>query len=782
MKIFKKILLSTTLLSTTTIALADNQVSEKLINIFRDETLLANNYFDFDESDTLKITVTGTRTERNVFDFPGSVTVYDFNELDNSGSSSWRELFKNDAGLGSQDFIRSDYSRDYAKGDSGNINIRGLEGNRILTQIDGVTIPRFSYGSSTFSVSRQNFIELSNLGKVEILKGSGSALYGSDALGGVVSLRSLRPDDVLKEGEKKAVRVSGSYKSANSSYKPNLKYAFRDGDTEGIISITHEAVKELDRKASRIYINDKEGNNNSYFGKILRKINDNSEISVTLENIDKSGTTTSNINNTSKESSRDLTDSKSSRGVLEYNYKSDIDKKIDNFKGSFYLSNLDYQNEWQYTGTENENQIAELDQDTIGLNLQVTNNIAGEKFDQKLTLGFESSLFKGDRIQNDYAVNNGVETLDGTYRRNPETDVRKLGIYVQDEISKGKWELITGLRYDKIKLDAHSSTEWFNSGSDYLSNKEEAVGEPADIEDSNISPNLSLLYRVNENSNIYGKFSRGFRTPSWEEFNSSHINVYYMGPFAGWGAYTTKGNSDLKSETSNNYEIGYKNISPKFDFSIAGFHKDFKNFLEQSVRDGTETLDTKVSPQPLIATVYRTKNVADANIWGLEASSIYYFDEKSSGLSFGNSIAYQVGENETENEPLKTVNPFSIVSNLKYIFPNKKLVANLSNTYTGVPRVTTDYKKGTSYRDSRGQTQYNNDGYIPDPYFVTDFQLAYKVNKDFTTNIGIYNIFDTTYYKWSDLRSNGGNGSDDKYYQRYAQPGTSVVAGFSWRF
>ena len=76
----------------------------------------------------------------------------------------------------------------------------------------------------------------------------------------------------------------------------------------------------------------------------------------------------------------------------------------------------------------------------------------------------------------------------------------------------------------------------------------------------------------------------------------------------------------------------------------------------------------------------------------------------------------------------------------------------------------------------------NVPGYIPDPYFVTDFQLAYKVNKDFTTNLGIYNIFDTTYYKWSDLRSNGGDGSDDKYYQRYAQPGTSIVAGFSWRF
>ena len=794
MNIFKKVLLTSSLFafsSATFAGASESFIPKKIRNdsksIFEKPLLIAENIEDNLASyvgfDTLKITVTGTRTERTVFEFPGSVTVFDSNELDSSGSSNWRDLFRNDAGLGSQDFIRSDYSRDYAKGDSGNINIRGLEGNRILTQVDGITIPRFSYGSSTYSVSRQNFIELSNLGKVEVLKGSGSALYGSDALGGVVSLRSLRPDDVLKEGEKRAVRVSGTYKSSNSSYKPNLKYAFRDGDTEGIISITHEAIKELNRKAPRIYINNQDGNNNSYFGRILKKINDNSEIGITLENNDKSNITTTNIYNTPKDSSRDLTDSKGAKAIIEYNYKSDIDRKIDNFKGSIYLSALDFENEWQYTGAssgnDSENQKSKLDQDTIGLNLQFTNNIAGEKFDQKLTLGFEGSVFEGDRIQNDYKVENGVETLDGTYRRNPKTDVTKLGLYVQDEISKGKWDIIAGLRFDTIKLDAHSSTEWYNSGSSYLTDQKGTVGEPADIDDSNISPNLSLLYRLNNNSNIYGKYSRGFRTPSWEEFNSSHINVYYMGPYAGWGAYTTKGNPNLKAETSNNYEIGYKTKGPKFDFSLAGFHKDFKNFLEQSVEDGTETLATSVGN--LDATVYRTKNVADANISGLEASSTYYFSDKNSGLSFGNSIAYQVGDNETENEPLKTVNPFSIVSNLKYIFPNKKLVANLSNTYTGVPRVTTDYKKGTSYR-SGASTIYNNDGYIPDAYFVTDLQLAYKVNNNFSTNLGIYNIFDTTYYKWSDLRSNGSDGSDDKYYQKYAQPGTSLVAGFSWRF
>ena len=158
--------------------------------------------------DTLKITVSGTRNERLLKDYPGSISVLDYEDIKNSNSSNWRGLFKYDASINSQSFVRSDNSRSYAKGDSGNINIRGVQGNRILTQVDGITIPRFNYGSGTFSASRLNFIDFNSLGKIEVIKGAGSALYGSDALGGVVSLRSIRPDDILQEGEEKVVDLS----------------------------------------------------------------------------------------------------------------------------------------------------------------------------------------------------------------------------------------------------------------------------------------------------------------------------------------------------------------------------------------------------------------------------------------------------------------------------------------------------------------------------------------------------------------------------------------------
>ena len=104
-----------------------------------------------------------------------------------------------------------------------------------MTQIDGVTIPRFNYGSSTFSVSRLNFIDFNTVGKLEVLKGSGSSLYGSDAIGGVVSLKSIRPDDLLKPGEKYSFEIPANYSSENDSTNGAIKFAFRENDFEGIV-------------------------------------------------------------------------------------------------------------------------------------------------------------------------------------------------------------------------------------------------------------------------------------------------------------------------------------------------------------------------------------------------------------------------------------------------------------------------------------------------------------------------------------------------------------------
>ena len=174
MKIFQKVLLTSSLFALTSASFAET--SKTLIKNKNKETnsgfekpvLIAENPGNYEGFDTLKITVTGTRTERAIKDVPASVTSYDYDEINSLAPLDWRDLFKYDASISSQDFVRGDggpAARSYVKGDKGNINIRGVEGNRILTLIDGIPIPRFSYGrSGTFAASRLNYIDFSTVG------------------------------------------------------------------------------------------------------------------------------------------------------------------------------------------------------------------------------------------------------------------------------------------------------------------------------------------------------------------------------------------------------------------------------------------------------------------------------------------------------------------------------------------------------------------------------------------------------------------------------------------
>ncbi len=796
LKIFQKVLLTSSLfaLSSATFAETTNSIiknkNKELNTFFEKPILIAETPVNYVGFDTLKITVTGTRTERAIKDVPNAVTSYDYDEINSIGPIDWRNLFKYDASISSQDFSRSDSERTYASGDKGNINIRGLEGNRILTLIDGIPIPRFSYGrSGTFAASRLNYVDFNNLGSVEVLKGAGSSLYGSDAMGGVVSLRSLNPEDLLEEGKNKTFEISSPYNSQNSSYQPSLKYAFRENDFAGILAISYGDSKELNRKTNKKYINDVDGDINSYYGKFI-KTSGNTKYNLTLENINKDTITKNssyyNAENSLK-SQKDERNSERTRISLGVDYKSDEDKLVDNLTAKIYTNLMENKSDYETitTSSVDSNTKVKLKQDMVGGNIQFSNNYKTKNTDQKLTYGFEISHNDASRIRE--AFRNNVST--GKYKANPDSDILRMGLYLQDEIKFDKWEFITGIRYALNKIDAYADDDWYNSGSDFLADKESSVGKPISKEYSNWVPSISAIYSINNNVNFYGKYARAFRAPSWEDLNSSHINLTQ------YSAYTTVGNPNLKEETSDQYEIGLKGRSNNTDFGISGFLNNYNNFLDKSNETGNKVgykvsdPEGKLSTYPgrvvngvIQATEYQTRNIFDVQIWGVEADYKYHFSERNKGLSFTASASYVVGENQTDNEKLDSVNPFTAVTNFEYKFPNNKLSASLTNTFVGVPTPSKTYKKGQANR-VRGQIVYNPaTAYVPDSFITTDLTLNYKASERFSANLGLYNIFDTTYYLWSDIRSNGISGNDDTAYQRYAQPGTSVQAGFKWRF
>tara|TARA_B100001250_G_C19802506_1_gene791754 strand:+ start:57 stop:2348 length:2292 start_codon:yes stop_codon:yes gene_type:complete len=712
----------------------------------------------------IKITVTGTRTERELKNYPGSVSVFDYDYNGSNSFTSWRDYFQYEPGINSQDFLRSDGGRSYAKGDKGNINIRGLEGNRILTQVDGVTIPRFNYGNSTFSVGRLNFIDFNTIGKLEVLKGSGSSLYGSDAIGGVVSLESIRPDDLLKPGDKYSFEIPANYSGANDSTNGAIKFAFRENDFEGIVVTSKGSSNELNRKADDKYIDDYESDSKGLYTKIIKKVGDNTEFGITFENYQKESESSTKPENLTGSyiSAVNEADSERTRVSIDFDYASSEDSTFDLIKGSLYFNEMDYENSYKERtlsdGTDNDH---DLEQDTYGVNLQVSNELMVGKARNLFSYGLEASKFNGMRTARDYAPNSeGIYELKSGYPQKtvPETDVSKYGIYLQNEYSLGDLEIIGGIRYDYYNLDSIKDDDWLREGSTRrFVNPRTAVPDPVDISSRSFNPHLAAILKVNEDTSIYGKYSRGFRAPTWEELNSSHFNIF--GPANGAG-YATFGDPDLDPEKSDSFEIGLRQSKPKYDFEVATFYNKYDDFIEKSVNDGDVMFMTTFG-YPISIPVLRSKNVSEASIYGVEAKSTFYFDEKDKGLSLSNALSLTVGNDDIKDEPLHSINPFKLVSSLKYKFPGEKVVAKVTNTFTGEPTVK------DSYSDFK-----------PDSWIKTDLEVGVNISKNLNTSIGAFNVFDTKYYHWSDIRQS----SDDSNHQRYAQAGRHLKAGFNYKF
>ncbi len=146
------------------------------------------------------LTVTAIRTPNSLKDAPGSVSVLGADRIEREVSTDVRDLVRYEPGL----YVEGDPNR---LGLSG-FNIRGIGGNRVLTLIDGVpTSEQFNFGPLSVT---QSFLDLDAVDSVDIVRSAASSLYGSDALGGVVSVVTKDPADYLG-GKRSAFQLRTLY-------------------------------------------------------------------------------------------------------------------------------------------------------------------------------------------------------------------------------------------------------------------------------------------------------------------------------------------------------------------------------------------------------------------------------------------------------------------------------------------------------------------------------------------------------------------------------------------
>ena len=149
--------------------------------IFFPAVLMAGEVEDNKMNTLDEVVVTATKIEETRKDVPNSVILYDAYDMKFSPATGIGEVLANDPGLDWR--TQGDFG-----GAAQAIHIRGMSGNATQVFINGVNINSPSLGLA--DVGR---LPLNNISHVEVVKGSGSLLYGTGAMGGTVSIFTKRP-------------------------------------------------------------------------------------------------------------------------------------------------------------------------------------------------------------------------------------------------------------------------------------------------------------------------------------------------------------------------------------------------------------------------------------------------------------------------------------------------------------------------------------------------------------------------------------------------------------
>ncbi|MFH0889041.1 MAG: TonB-dependent receptor [Planctomycetota bacterium] len=393
---------------------------------------------------TEEIIITATRTKQEVKDISGNATVISSQEIKESNAHSVGEIIKYQSGI--------DIQSGNFFGSKIRLDMRGLPGNygaqRVLVMMDGRPINEEYMGDVDF-----RFISIDNIERIEIVRGPASALYGSNAIGGVINL-------ITKSGQDKPMINLKSTVGSFNTYGTNLQHGKQLGSFDYFIT--------ADDQKTDGYLKNTDGTSQNRTSQNVSartrwKLNDKSLVELSLGTNDGEGREANFI--------RDQ-----STNYINLGYKTNWSparpfgrsggkEHQADFSARIYRNGLNQRLKWTSAP------VGTYDQYTIGAQLQQSMRLSNHLF----TVGVDAK--KEDVLVKDNGLINQT--------------INSEAVYVQDEIAGSKKSgvnaLITtiGLRYDR--------NEEFGSET---------------------SPRAGVVYHFSERTSIRSAVGKGYRAPT----------------------------------------------------------------------------------------------------------------------------------------------------------------------------------------------------------------------------------------------------------------------------
>jgi hemoglobin/transferrin/lactoferrin receptor protein len=671
------------------------------------------------------ITVAASKTEERAIDALAPVSSVTMEQIQGLQPNRLSDIFYSVPGVSFQE--RGDDPATV-------INIRGLQDfGRVAVVVDGA---RQNYQRTGHNANGSFFLDPELVGGVDVVRGPTANIYGSGAIGGVVSFRTKDINDVVRPGERWGVDMTGSGGTNNARglgsvfggvrADPNVDVFggavyrtqgnYKDGNGTEIGNTGNELAAGL----MKLTVRPAEGHEVKLGGVFQ-------DYQYSIGQFNRGATTTPALIALNRGSSVYASDAKNYMGTLSWKYSKPDDNWFD-WSATLYANRTDNDQTKTYHysttpsafcggGTGNNVSGCVGDKrgyllDTFGIDVNNTTRFNVGDWRNAFTVGFDA--FQDDVRTFDSRGNSNITTPSGLRTVS--------GGFAQLKQNYSTWlEVISAIRYDRYEL--HTPLVTSGSGGDRF------------------SPKITVGVTPVAGFTPYVSYAEGYRAPSITEtlISGAHATgggpAFFTCPDGTVGLFCFLPNPNLRPEVGKNKELG---LNLKYDniFNAGDSFRGKFNLFRNDVSDYIDLVPfglTAVPPFGTFPQFYQYQNIAQARIEGFEAETMY-----DAGLWYVGVAGHLIrGKNVATNIGLATITPRKITTTGGVRLLDRRLILAAQWSSFGA----------------------NNDipaGYLPSTgYELVNLYLTWHATKDIMFTASIDNLL-------------------NQYYRPYAIPGSST--------
>lgn len=519
------------------------------------------------------IIVTSSQAEKSLCEVPCAAAVIGKREIENSNAKNIPQLLKSAVGI---------YAYDASGvGTGGKVDMRGFYGGMSSYQL--VLLDGIPQNKGKDKLVDWDLISLDNIERVEIIRGPVSALYGDNAMSGVINIITKKP---TADAE---AQISASYGSYHTQdYKISIAGPFKKAAYDfGLSTKTTDGFRRHGD-----YENTGVNLKMDYFS------DEEQDLDLSLDYVEKENgaypwaITEAQINQDRRHArpgtENDKSENKKSDASLTYNRNFTDASKA---SGTFYYR--DENGESFYTSGAAANSTKEQLENENAYGLLLRFNAETEIFKKKHSFAAGVDMEKENF---DYEEYSAPYQLRGRLVSDYEVNREKAAPYMRDEIEIFEpLKFITGMRHDWINFD-------FSDYKNQSASKERGM--------TKWTCSSGIIYSYKENSSLYANYGQAFRTPT-------------IGQMWTYGSFS---NPDLNPEEAVNYEMGARHC--------------FKEYLKTDVSLYWMNLDSEIWYD---AAERKYKNCGETSHKGIEAALDYKIIKNLNGFL---NYAYTRAKNE----------------------------------------------------------------------------------------------------------------------------------------